>query len=130
MVWNLENVYGHCVYWSLVWKLLSLCLWHMFNTNVQRMHEIGVELLHVLEALYKQVAVGSTKPFGLWRINGKNCKNFLLGFFVTYLWCVITKINESQRISACYVKHVLFNLEKTKPKGSFDPFEPFRDKQQ
>ena len=39
----------------------------MFNTNLQRMRQIGVELqqLCVLEALYKQVAVGSIDPFGL-----------------------------------------------------------------
>ena len=71
MVWNSENVYGYCMYWSLVWKLFSLCLWRMFNTNLQRMHQTGVELLFVSEALYKQVAVGSIDSFGLWRINGK-----------------------------------------------------------
>ena len=29
----------------------------MFNTNLQRMLQIGVELLYVLEALYKQLAL-------------------------------------------------------------------------
>ena len=75
----------------------------MFNTNLQRMHRIGVELRYILEALYKQVAVGLIGPFGLWRINGKNCANFLSNFFVTYMGCVITKITKSQKISACYV---------------------------
>ena len=62
MLWNLENVYGHCIYWSLVWKSLSLCLWHIINTNLERMRQIGVELMCVLEALYKQVDVGSIAP--------------------------------------------------------------------
>ena len=76
MAWNSENVYGYRNYWSLVWKLFSLCLWHMYNTNLQRMHQIGIKLLHVLEALYKHVAVGSIDPFGLWRINAKNSQIF------------------------------------------------------
>ena len=90
----------------------------MFNTNLQSMYQIRVEQLYVLEALYKQETVGSIDPFGLWRINGKSCTNF----FVTYLGCVITKINKSQKISACFVKYVLFILEKTKQKRSIDPF--------
>ena len=49
------------------------------------MHQIGVELLNVLEALYKQVDVGLMDPFGLWRIFTKNCANFLLNFFVNCL---------------------------------------------
>ena len=124
MVWNSEKVYGYCIHGSLVWKLFSLCLWHMFNTNQQRMHQIGVELLHVLETLYKQVAVGSIDLFGFWFINGKNCTNFLLNFFVTYLGCVITKINRSQKISSFYVKYVLFILEKQSKKGN-RPFWAF-----
>ena len=40
--------------------------------------------------------------------------------------CEITKINKGQKISAFYVKYVLFILEKTKQKGSIDPFGPFR----
>ena len=67
----------------------------MFNNNLQILRHIGVELLYVLDALYKQVAMGSIDPFGLWRITAKNCTNFLLNFFVTYLGCVITKINKS-----------------------------------
>ena len=47
------------------------------------MRQIGVELLYFLEALYKQVDVGSIDPFGLWRINAKNCTNYLSHFFVT-----------------------------------------------
>ena len=85
MVWNLENVYGYCIYWSLVWKLLSLCLWRMFNTNLQRMRQIGVELLNVLEALYKQVDVGLIDPFGLWRISTKNCPIFYR-IFLLIIW--------------------------------------------
>ena len=50
-----KNVCSYCIYWSLVWNLLSLCLWHLFNTNPQRMRQIGEELLCVLEALYKLV---------------------------------------------------------------------------
>ena len=96
----------------MIWILFILCLWHMFNTNLQRIHQIAVKLLPVLEALYKQVAVGLIEPFGLWRINGKNCTNFLSNFFVTYLECVKTEINKSQKISACYVKYVLSILEK------------------
>ena len=57
--------------------------------------------------------------------NRKNFTNFLSIFFVVvYLGCVITKINKSQNISACYVRYVLFILEKTKQKGSIDPFGP------
>ena len=76
MVWNSENVYDYCIYWSLVWKLLSLCLLRMFNTNLQRMRQTGVEVLYVLVALYKQVDVGSIDPFGLGRITAKTCTNF------------------------------------------------------
>ena len=65
MVWNSENVYGYCIYWSLVCKLFSLRLWHLFNINLLRMHQIGVELLYVLEALFKQVARGQLTPLGL-----------------------------------------------------------------
>ena len=72
---------------------------------------MGVELLYVSGALCKQVAVETIHSFGLWQINGKNCTNFLSNFFVTYMGCVITKINKSQKISACYVKYVLFILE-------------------
>ena len=86
------------VFTVLVWKLFSLCLWHMFNTNLQRMHQIGVELLYVSEALYKQVAVGSFDPFGLWLVNEKNCTYFLSNFFVTDLGCVTTEINKRQKI--------------------------------
>ena len=128
MVWNSENVYDYCIYWSLVWKSLSLCLWHMMrqigNINLQRMRQIGVELLFVLVALYEQVDVGLIDPFGLKRITAKNCTNFLSIFVVVYLRCVITKINKSQNISACYAN--LFILEKTKQKGSIDPFGPSR----
>ena len=95
-------------------------LWQVFNTNLQRMRQIGVALLYVLEVSYKQVTVGSMDLFGLWRIIGKNCENFLSNFFVTYLGCVMTKINKSQKISTCYVKYVLFIIEKTKQKGSID----------
>ena len=80
----------------------------MFNINLQRFYQIGVELLYVLESLYKQVAVRSIDPFGLWRINGKKFHEFLSNLYVTYLWCVITKTNKSQNISAYYVKYVLF----------------------
>ena len=34
----------------------------------------------------------SIDPFGLWRINAKNCTKFLSNSFVTYLGCLITKI--------------------------------------
>ena len=68
----------------------------MFNTNLLRMGQIVVELVYVLEALYKQVGVESIDPFGLWRIPAKYCTIFLSNFFVTYLRCVITKIIESQ----------------------------------
>ena len=95
MVWNSENVYGYCIYWPLVRKLLSLCLWHVFNTNLQIMRHIGVELLYVSDALYKQVDVGSIDPFGLWRITAKNCTKFLSNLFFTYLGCVITKNRKS-----------------------------------
>ena len=122
MAWNSEKVYGYCIYWSLVWKLSSLCLWHTFNTNVQRMHQIGVKLLYILEALYKQVAVVSIDPFELRRINGKKLNKFLSNFFVTCLGCEITKINESQKTSACHVKQVLFKLEKKNQRGHLTPF--------
>ena len=32
---------------------------YMFNTNLQSMRQIGEKTLHVLEAFYEQVAVGS-----------------------------------------------------------------------
>ena len=64
-LWKSENVYGYYIYWSLVWKLLSLCLWHVLNTNLQRMRQIGVELLYDLEVLYKQVDVVLIDPIGL-----------------------------------------------------------------
>ena len=121
-----RKVYGYCIYWSLVCKLLSLCLWHIFNTNLQSMRQIGEEPLYVLEAFHKQVAVESIGPFGLLRIIAKNYTNFWANFFVTYLRCVITKINKIQKILTCYVKYVLFILEKTKQKGSIDPFGPSR----
>ena len=62
------------------------------------------------------MAVGSIDPFGLCRKTGKSCTNFLSKVFVTYLGCVITKIDKSKEISACYVKYVLFILEKNKAK--------------
>ena len=126
MLWNLENVSGYCIYRSLVWKLFSLCLWHTFNTNLQKMRQIGVELLNVLELLLKQVDEGSIDPFGLWRMTAKNCTKFLSNFFVTYLGCLTIKINKSQTISTCYVQYVLLFLKKTKQKGSIDPFGPSR----
>ena len=58
-----------------------------FQHQSARMHQIRVELLHVSEAFYKQVVVGSIDPFGLWRINGKNCKNFLSNFLLL-IWGV------------------------------------------
>ena len=128
MVWNSENVYGYCIYLSLVWKLLSLCLWHVFNTNLQIMRHIGVELLYVLHSVYKQVAVGSIDPFGLLRITAKNFTHILSNFLVNYLGCVITKINKCQKISACFVNYVLFILENTKQKGLIDSFGLFRIK--
>ena len=116
-----KRLWLNCIYLSLVRKLFSLCLCPVFTTSLQR---IGVELLYVLEALYIQVAVGSIDPFGLLRITRKNCTNFLSNFFVTYLGCVITKINKSQKISACHVKYVLFILEKQN--GSVNPFRSSR----
>ena len=124
-----RRVCGYCIYWSLVWKLLSLCLWRMFNTNLQSMRQIGEELLYVLKAFYKQVVAESIDPFGLSCITGKNCTNFLWNVFVTYLMCAITKINKSQKISTCYVKYVLLILEKKqKRKGLIDLFGPSRVK--
>ena len=55
----------------------------MLNTNLPRMHQIGVELLCVLEALYGQVAVGSINPFRLWRLNGKKLHEFFIEFFLS-----------------------------------------------
>ena len=80
------------------------------------MRQIGVELLYVLKALHQKVAVGSIDPYRLWRITGKNCTNFLSRLFVTYLRCVITKINISQKISACRAEYVLFISEKKSKK--------------
>ena len=88
-------------------EIILIYMWHIFNTSPQRMQHIGVELLYVLKSLYKQVAVGSIDPLGLWRITGKNCTNFLSNFLVTYLRCVIAKINKSQKIST---RNVLFCL--------------------
>ena len=82
----------------------------MFNTNLQRMRQIGVEFLYFLETLNKPVDVGSIDPFGLWLMTAKNCTNLLLHFVVIYLGCVITKINKSQKISTSYVKYILFFL--------------------
>ena len=65
--------------------------------------------------------VGSIDPCELWRIIAKNCTNFLYNFFVTYLGCVITKRNKSQKTSTCYVKYVLFILEKQSKKSQFTP---------
>ena len=76
---------------------------YIFNSNLQRIRQIGVELLHVLEALRKQMAKGLIDRFGLWRVAAKNCTNFLSNFFVTYLGCVITTINKSQKIFASNV---------------------------
>ena len=100
---------------------LTMFVVYMFNTNLQRMRHIGEELLYVLGALYKQVAVGLIYPFGLTRITAKNGTNVLSKFFFTYLECVIAEINKNQKISAWYVKYVLFILEKTKQKGLIDP---------
>ena len=69
---------------------------------------------------------GSIDTFRLWRITWKNYANFLSNFFVAYLGYVIIKINKSQKISACYVKYILFALQKIKQKGSIDPFGPSR----
>ena len=56
--------------------------------------------VYVLEALYKQVGLGSFDPFGLWRTSAKNCTNFLSNSFVAYLGCVlIVKANTSEKIS-------------------------------
>ena len=72
-------------------KFLSLCLWHVFNTNMQRFGQLKleycIELLYVLEALYKQVAVGSIDSFGFWRITGKNYTNFYRIYFLL-IWGV------------------------------------------
>ena len=71
MLWNLKNVYGYCIYWSLVRNLLSLCLRQMFNTNLQNMYQSGKELLYVLKSFLKQVVAGSVDPFGLSRTKQK-----------------------------------------------------------
>ena len=68
----------------------------------------------------KQVTVGLIDSFELGRITRKNCTNFLWNFFISDLVCVITKINKNQKISACYVKHVLFIQKKKESKrGQF-----------
>ena len=51
------------------------------------MRQIGVELLNVLEAVYKQMDMVSIDPLGLCRITAKNRTNFFSNFFVTYLRC-------------------------------------------
>ena len=79
---NSKNISGNCIYWLLVWKLLSLCLWHMFNTNLQSMRQTGEGLLYVLESFYKQVAEGSIDPFGFWRITAKTYTIFLSNFLL------------------------------------------------
>ena len=68
-------------------EIALLCLLRMFNTNLQRMRQIGVELLYVLVALYKQMDVGSIDPFGLGRITAKTCTNFLSNFLL-FIWGV------------------------------------------
>ena len=40
------------------------------------MRQNGTKLLNVLEALYKQVAMESIDPFGLWHITGKITRIF------------------------------------------------------
>ena len=74
------------------------------NTNLQKISQNGVELLYDLEALYKLVTVGCIDP------------SDLLSFFVAFLRFVITNINKNQKISAFYVKYVLFILDKKKAK--------------
>ena len=69
---------------------------------------------------------GVNWPLWVFAYNCKNLHEFFSSFFVTYLRCVITKINKSQKISTCCVKYVLFILEKTKQKGSIDPYGPSR----
>ena len=88
-----KRLYDFYIYRLLVWKLLSLCLWHVFNSNLHRMCQIGVELLYVVEALYKQVGLGSIDPSGIWRINGKNFTNCLSIFFC-YLFGVRNNQNK------------------------------------
>ena len=100
-------------------------MWHLLTTNLQRMSEIGLELLYALTALYKQVSVGSIDPYWLWCITGSKLHEvFLSNLFVTYLEFVLTKTNKSQKISTCCgVKHALFILEKIKKskKGQLTP---------
>ena len=59
---------------------------------------------------------------------GVKLDNFSSNLCVTRMECVITKISRSQKISTCYAMHVLFVLEKTKQKGSIDPFGSYRVK--
>ena len=56
----------------------------MFNINLQSMCQTGVELLYVLKAFDKQVAVWSIDPFGISRTTAKSCSNSLRNFFITY----------------------------------------------
>ena len=109
-------------------EIILIYMWHIFNTSPQRMQHIGVELLYVLKSLYKQVAVGSIDPLGLWRITGKNCTNFLSNFLVTYLRCVIAKINKSQKITTRNVLFCLFQ-EKTSQKDQLTPLYLLRVKE-
>ena len=59
---------------------------------------------------------GPLTPLGL-AYNCKKLDEYFIEFFVTYLACVITKINKSQKISTCYVKYVSFISEKKSRKG-------------
>ena len=53
---------------------------------------------------------------------------FLSNFSVIQLECVIAKIKRSQKISTSYAMCILFIFEKTKQKGSIDPFRSSRVK--
>ena len=57
------------------------------------MHQIGVELLNVLEFLLKQVDEGSIDPFGLWRMTTKNCTKVFVEYFC-YLFGVFNNQNK------------------------------------
>ena len=71
---------------------------------------------------------GQLTPLVVGVKTGQKSTVFSSIFCVIQLECVIIKIKRSQKISTSYVMYILFIVEKTKQKGSIDPFGSSRIK--
>ena len=81
-----------------------------------------------LENFIQTSGCGFNRPLWTLVYNCKKLHEFFDEYFCYLFGVCNNQINKSQKISTCYVKYVLFILEKTKQKGSIDFFGPSRVK--